>query len=316
MRLPFKRSVIAGGMVLALLLSACSSAFDDASSDKFEGATALSDTGTRFAVSEAPAGEEAEDQAELAANQVDRVVPFATGPAEIRVIRDGRVDIRIEKDDFSAVSTQLRTLAADLGGYVSSGETHLEEIEGINYTVGWFTLRIPEARFEEALSKVEAMGERLALNVSSQDVSEEFVDLEGRLSYWKSQEAFYLKLMDEATQVNQLVALQAQMQDVLLEIEAIEGRVRYLDSRTEFSTLTVGVTEVPGAVPIPVDEPAPEPNIITEAFEQAGTVLLSTMAFLIVATAFALPVAIVGLVAYAVWRVASGGRKDPEPTEA
>jgi hypothetical protein len=157
------------------------------------------------------------------------------------------------------------------------------------------------------------LGERIGLNVTSQEVSEEYVDLEGRLRYWETQEAFYLGLMEDAASTQELVSLQAQMQPILLTIEEIEGRLRYLDSRTQFSTLTVGLTEVPVAAPVVVPE---DPGIITDALDQAGTVLLSMVAFLIVATAFALPIGIVAAIVYAVWRAISGGRKEPEPVEA
>ena len=59
-----------------------------------------------------------------------------------------------------------------------------------------------------------------------------------------------------------------------------------------------------------------EPSIIGDALEQAGTVLLSMVAFLIVAAAFALPIGIVAAIGYAVWRGVTGGRKEAEPAEA
>ncbi len=163
------------------------------------------------------------------------------------------------------------------------------------------------------MSRAEDLGERIGLSVSSQEVTEEYVDLQGRLRYWEGQEAFFLDLMDNAKSTQELVSLQAQMQDILLTIEQIEGRLRYLDSRTEFSSLTVGLTEVPASTPIAAPD---EPGIIADALEQAGTVLLSMVAFLIVAAAFVLPIGIVAAIGYGVWRGVSGGRKEAEPAEA
>jgi hypothetical protein len=167
-------------------------------------------------------------------------------------------------------------------------------------------MRIPEDRFDDALNRVDGLGERLSLNVSSQDVTEEYVDLEGRLRYWRSQEEFYTRLMDEATEIDDLVTIQTRMQDVLLNIEQIEGRLRYLDSRTSFSTLTVGMTEVPGSTPI---EDPDDPGILEEAIEQAGSVLLATIGGLIVGAAFVLPIALVALVGFGLWRAVSATRR-------
>lgn len=294
---------IATAVLLAavLVLAACSGT-DDAS---FEPASAPLDSATEETMA---VGGDAGTRGELAnAQEVDVSAAIATDvPSDLKVIRDGQVDIRVEPGTFGQVSSQLRSIAADLGGYVTAGETHLQEIDDVNYTVGWITLRVPEDRFDDALTRVDGLGERLSLSVSSQDVTEEYVDLEGRLSYWRSQEEFYMRLMGEATAIDDLVTIQTRMQDVLLTIEQIEGRLRYLDSRTNFSTLTVGLTEVPGSTPI---EETDDPGIIESAIEQAGTVLLATIGGLIVGAAFVLPIALLALVGFGLWRAIAAVRK-------
>jgi hypothetical protein len=286
-------------LAAVLLLGACSGS-DDAANVATSVAYATEET--------MPAsGGEAMD-AELVGEPGVKVSP-AIGtelPDGLKVIRDGRVDIRVEVGTFGQISSQLRSIAADLGGYITAGETHLQQIDGVNYTVGWLTMRIPEDRFDDALNRVDGLGERLSLNVSSQDVTEEYVDLEGRLRYWRSQEEFYQRLMNEATEIDDLVTIQTRMQDVLLNIEQIEGRLRYLDSRTSFSTLTIGLTEVPGATPI--EEPD-DPGILESAIDQAGEVLLATIGGLIVGAAFVLPIALLALVGFGLWRAVAAARR-------
>jgi hypothetical protein len=235
---------------------------------------------------------------------------IGVAPPGLHVIRDGRIDVRIEQGTFVETAAGVRTIAEDLGGYVSSGESHIQAVDEQDYTVGWFTIRIPVERFDEAMARVDELGERLDLEVSSQDVSEEYVDLEGRLGYWRNQEAFYARLMEEATTIDELVTIQTRMQDVLLNIEQIEGRLRYLDARTEYATLTVGITEVPG--PLPVVEPSAPPGIVAGAIEQAGAVLLGTIGFLIVGAAFLIPVGIVAAAGYGMVRAVRSTRKVDE----
>ncbi|MEN8113361.1 MAG: DUF4349 domain-containing protein [Actinomycetota bacterium] len=299
-------------LAAALVLGACSSGFDTVS-ESMEATTMAASYDT------ADAGEEAaravgQDGGETEFKGVAAVpAPIGTDiPDGLKVIRDGRVEIRVEPGTFGQVSSQLRSIAQDLGGYITAGETHLVEIDDVQYTVGWITMRIPVDRFDDALDRVDGLGERLSLNVSSQDVTEEYVDLEGRLRYWKSQEEFYSRLMDEATDIDDLVTIQTRMQDVLLNVEQIEGRLRYLDSRTSFSTLTVGLTEVPGETPI--EEPD-DPTILSDAIDQAGTVLLATIGGLIVAGAFALPILLLALIAFGLWRAVAATRRRSSQSE-
>lgn len=299
-------------MVVSVVVAACSS--DDSSSQ----IAAIDTGGESYPESEdavdllAPEGE----GTYKAVVQDGRVVFETTAPSnfDAKIIKDGSVDIRIEPGSFGASAGQIRSIASDLGGYIASGETRIEEYDEARYAVGWYTMRIPTDRFDDAVSRVEQLGERVSAQLSSQDVTEEYVDLEGRLSYWRDQEAFYQRLMAEATTIEELVTVQTRMQDVLLNIEQIEGRLRYLDSRTAYATLTVGVTEIPADGPIPIAEPS-DPNPIQEAFEQAGEVLLATVSFIIVAAAVAIPMGILVLFAYAIVRLFQRALRKEEPVE-
>jgi hypothetical protein len=302
--------VIVGSMIVA----ACSS--DDSGSD--EPATALNESAvdavdfTQGGESEFFKGTNAEEPYASVAIADDGTVLFQQAPTsafDAKVIRDGRIDIRIDAGDFDVRGAELRSIATDLGGYIASGESYIEEYDDDRYAVGWFTLRIPSNRFDDAVSRVEGLGERVSSSLSSQDVTEEYVDLEGRLNYWEQQEAFYSKLLNEAQTIEDLVAVQTQMQDVLLNIEQIEGRLRYLDGRTSFATLTVGLTEVPDVIAPPPVEPTTEPGTIERAFEQAGEVLLATVAFLIVASAVVIPLGILALIAWLIVRLFAPRRK-------
>ncbi len=234
-----------------------------------------------------------------------------TSAIDAKVIRDGRIDVRIDEGEFDSKGAELRVIASELGGYIASGESHVEEHDENRYAVGWFTLKVPSDRFDDAVERVERLGVRVSSALSSQDVTEEYVDLEGRLNYWEQQEAFYTKLLNEAETIEDLVTVQTRMQDVLLNIEEIEGRLRYLDGRTAFATLTVGLTEVPDEIaPVVIDDPEPGP--IAEAFDQAGEVLLEMVAFLIVASAVVIPLAVLMLFAWLIFRLVAP-RKREEP---
>ncbi|MEA2024291.1 MAG: DUF4349 domain-containing protein [Actinomycetota bacterium] len=305
------RIVMAVLLAAVLLLGACSGSSDDSSEVVGGDDFALMPTTVAMASEDkAEAGGDMEEAQTIAI----AAAPIGTDvPAGLKVIRDGRVELRVEPGTFGQVSSQLRSIAQDLGGYITAGETYLQEIDDIDYTVGWLTMRIPEDRFDDAVDRVDGLGERLSLSMSSQDVTEEYVDLEGRLRYWETQEEFYTRLMAEATEIDDLVIIQTRMQDVLLNIEQIEGRLRYLDNRTSYSTLTVGLTEVPGSTPIgdPYDK-----GVIGEAIDQAAAVLLATIGGLIIGAAFALPFILLALVGLGIWMaIRSIRRRKPAKTE-
>jgi hypothetical protein len=321
--------VVVAVMAIAVVTAACTSAGDSSqqASATLDGGGGSSSPisvvsrsdvgGEAVEATEDGSGSEADSVAVIAEDGSIAFQATSSQAFDAKIIRDGRLDIRVEPGSFGTSAEQVRVIAADLGGYVASGETHIEELEEDRYAVGWYTMRIPSGRFDEAVGRVEQLGESVSASLSSQDVTEEYVDLEGRLNYWRQQEAFYSNLMEEATEVNELIAVQRQMQEVLLTIEQIEGRKRYLDSRTDFATLTVGLTEVPGGPVAPPVEPVPtDPGTIERAFAQAGEVLLATVAFIIVAAAVAIPIGILVLMVYGVLRaVLATTRRKENPAE-
>jgi hypothetical protein len=301
--------IIIAVLAISVVTAACSSSdpSDTVSANLEVGGNSVEATyaESQDAGASSPNADDGESEAFKAVTEDGSVVFTATSAQtfDAKIIRDGRLDLRVDVGAFGANAEQIRVIAADLGGYVASGETHIEELEDGRYAVGWYTMRIPSDRFDEAVGRVELLGERVSASLSSQDVTEEYVDLEGRLNYWRQQEQFYSALMDEADNVNDMIALQAQMQQVLLTIEQIEGRMRYLDSRTNFATLTVGLTEIPGGPIAPVVPDSADPGTIELAFEQAGEVLLATVAFIIVAAAVAIPIGVLVLMAYGLLRL-------------
>jgi len=293
--------IIIAVLAISIVTAACSSSSDSSS----ELSAIVGETDVTFASSGGGLEVDGEGAApSFKAVAEDGSVVFQATTSQVfdaKIIRDGRLDLRVDLGTFGSNAEQIRVIASDLGGYVSAGETRIEEFEDDRYAVGWYTMRIPSDRFDDAVGRIEQLGERVSASLSSQDVTEEYVDLEGRLNYWEQQEAFYSTLLDEATTVNESIAIQGQMQNVLLTIEQIEGRLRYLDGRTDFATLTVGLTEVPsGPVAPPV---ATDPGTIEQAFDQAGEVLLATVAFLIVAAAVAIPIGVLVLMVYGVLRL-------------
>ncbi len=79
-------------------------------------------------------------------------------------------------------------------------------------------------------------------NVTGQDVTEEFIDLEARIKTQKALELQFLEIMKQATKVADALEVQRQIADVRTEIEKLEGRKRFLANQSSLSTITVNLS--------------------------------------------------------------------------
>ena len=230
-------------------------------------------------------------------------------PADLKIIRQADLQIRVGEGEFDAAWARMRVIAADAGGYLSNASLGIDEgFDDRRYAYGTLTLRIPVKQFDTVLDRLEGVGDRISLSVNSTDVSEEYFDLEARLRHWKSTEEFYLRLMEEAITVGELVQVQSELERTQLEIERIEGRQRYLDDRTSFSTITVGITEAPDDLPPPDDD---KPSRFARIWTDAVDVMIEGFGFILVAAAGLLPFAALAALALLIWSLLSRTRRRP-----
>lgn len=172
----------------------------------------------------------------------------ATQPAqqsltiERMLIRTGNLDMKVK--DVKATKAEIEKIVTALNGYIAS-ENESNYGDRIQYMQ---TIRVPTNGFDELIKKVEALGESTEnKNINTQDVTEEFIDVEARLKTKKELEARYLELLKQAKSVADIISIEGQLNQVRAEIESMEGRLKYLKSQVSYSTLTVNYYEPIGA---------------------------------------------------------------------
>jgi hypothetical protein len=171
-------------------------------------------------------------------------VPSANEPAPFRrVIRTGQIAIEVEK--FDAAARRLLSIAEAAGGFVADSSYADEG----GTPRGTFVLRVPAARFGEVIRQVEGLGTVQRRQISGQDVTEEYIDLEARVRNLERQEARLLTFMDRATKIPDLMAIENEVARVRGEIERFTGRLRFLANRVDLATIQAEVSQKPKKAP-------------------------------------------------------------------
>lgn len=134
---------------------------------------------------------------------------------------------RLVVADVPGTLRSIRESAERLGGY-------LQEISSNAITV-----RVPAARFNDAVAAVEQSGEVVDRQVKAQDVTEEMRDLRIRLDNAEKLRERLLKLLDKAEKVEDAVKIEAELARVSEQIDATKGKIRALESQVAMSTLRV-----------------------------------------------------------------------------
>lgn len=209
------------------------------------------------------------------------------------LIRNGSAYVEVAQLD-SAVAA-VRALAARLGGHVADASMQLGAQQVRQASL---TLRIPAARFDDALGGLAPIGEVESVNVGTEDVGEQYTDLEQRLTNARRLEARLLELLDTRTgELEDVLAVERELARVREEAERIEGKLRHLRARVAMSTLIVTVHE-----PAPLLSEYPGQNLLLRSLRQAGRNFLELIAAVIASLGIVVPVALLGWAVWLLWR--------------
>lgn len=157
-----------------------------------------------------------------------------SAPIERKLIREG--SLSFETDDLMGAQRDLDSLIKRYKGYVTADQSfHTYGRESRSLTV-----RVPADNFDALVTAIGRVAQRIdQRDIRTQDVTEEFVDVEARLRTKKELESRYLKLLDRAANVEEILAIEQQIGALRADIEATEGRLRYLSNQSDLSTLNI-----------------------------------------------------------------------------
>lgn len=145
--------------------------------------------------------------------------------------------LTVQVDDSRGASDQLVQLTSALGGYVAASSF---DEAGPSANV---VLRVPQQNFSLAMQRIAAFGKVQSQSTSSNDVTEQYANMQAELTSYKTEEAALLRILNSSTTVRDALATQDTIQNVQARINEIEGQLRVMQRLVAFSTINVQFTQ-------------------------------------------------------------------------
>lgn len=164
-------------------------------------------------------------------NNSEMPVPVEGSDYERKLIRTGNVSLEVQT--VSGAEEEITAWAKALGGYVTNANT-------------WqggagFTVRVPSARFDEAMAQVGNFGRITNRSVSSDDVSDNYYDLKARLETKYILRDKLTGYLSQAKDIKDLLEIERQLNSVIEDIESTESRFKRLSGQVDFSTIYINM---------------------------------------------------------------------------
>lgn len=200
----------------------------------------------------------------------------------------------VVRDTGEAVAS-ISELAAAQGGYVAGSYIYQSE----DVPRGTITIRVPAERYQETLAELRALAVRVDSESSnSQDVTEEFTDLQARKTNLEVTEEALQELLKERQRVGttaDILEVYRELTNIRGQIEQIEGRLRYLANQSALSTITANL--VPDVLYQPISVAGWEPQGVAKEALQALVAALQGLANVAIwLVIFGLPILIILLI--------------------
>lgn len=188
-------------------------------------------------------------------------------PAERLVIQNANMTV-VVPDPAKAVD-DIGDMAEEMGGYVVSASVH-QSTFGVAQVLAYqafITIRVPAERLDEAIDRIEAAASEVRnRNVSSQDVTSEYVDLESQLRNLRAAEEQLREILASATKTEDVMMVFNQLTQVRGEIERIQGQMRYYEESARLAALSVELLPDVAEQPLQIGIWRPE-GVAKEALE-------------------------------------------------
>lgn len=201
------------------------------------------------AAAEAPAADRAMDKGmtESVAQTANAVQP------DRMIIYNGTMALVVK--DTEATAQQVAELAKSLGGYIANMNSfRIEDLPHFS-----MTMRVPAENFDAARAALREMALRVDNeNVNTNDVTDQYIDLEARLKTMKATETELQTLLTETRErggkVEDIMSIYRELTNLRGQIESIQGQLNALSKQVAFSTLDVTLTPDALSRPITTDE--------------------------------------------------------------
>jgi len=170
--------------------------------------------------------------------------------AQRLVIRNA--DLTLVVQDPAARAHEIAMLAEGTGGFVVSSNVYQSTFgQDVRATQADITVRVPADALDRVLEQIKTGAvEVRSENISGQDVTQEYTDLQAQLRNLEAAESELREIMASLTKAEDVLRVFDDLRQVRQEIEVIKGRIQYFEQSARLSAVSVSL--LPDVVSQPI----------------------------------------------------------------
>lgn len=160
-----------------------------------------------------------------------------------KIIRN--YDISLATNTFDDDLAYINAKLSELGGYVlsSSLSGSKPEAYGDSGRSLSMTLRVPAEKASDFVSGVQQLGKVDYIHDYTDDVTDQYFDVDTRLAVLKDQLERLRTIMVETDNLADIITLEERISEVMLQIEELTGTLKRYDALIAYTTIDISINE-------------------------------------------------------------------------
>lgn len=160
-----------------------------------------------------------------------------------KIIRN--YDISLATNTFDDDLAYINVKLSELGGYVlsSSLSGSKPEAYGDSGRSLSMTLRVPAEKASDFVSGVQQLGKVNYIHDYTDDVTDQYFDVDTRLAVLKDQLERLRAIMVETDNLADIITLEERISEVMLQIEELTGTLKRYDALIAYTTIDLSINE-------------------------------------------------------------------------
>ena len=149
-------------------------------------------------------------------------------------------------DDVAGSVDRITGMAREFGGWIVNSDRSSRHR-------GFVAIRVPAESLTGVMDRLEGTAiDVKARSLTSEDVTDEYVDSQSRLVSLRETERVLLELLGRADDVEDALKVQQEITELQVQIEELQGRINFLEETAAYSLLMVSLELSTHSMPVDV----------------------------------------------------------------
>jgi hypothetical protein len=241
-----KRTILIIAIASILILAACSTfrsaATEAPAAPSFgENSTGLGGAAPAPAAPALPFQQSNDAAKSAVQNSAGVTTDTTTAPGTRLVIQTANLSIVVK--DVNAHVQTIQDMAKAMGGFVVSvnvSQTYASD--GTQVPQAQVVVRVPQDKLDPALKQIKTDVVDVQNETSTGvDVTDQYVDLQSRLTAKEAAADQLTKIMQNATKTEDVLAVYTQLEQIDSDIEVLKGQIKYTEQSAALSSISVDI---------------------------------------------------------------------------